>query len=74
MSQPESLDRAQLESRFREVELEFEREMRARGFDPKQVEHLPLTASLAKLYTERERLRESLQRLTEGETTSEKQP
>lgn len=58
MSESESLERNQLKAKLLEVEQEFEREMRARGFDPNQDENSALTAKLAKLYTEREKLRE----------------
>jgi hypothetical protein len=37
--------------------------MRARGFDPAQGENLALTGPLAKLYMERETLREELETL-----------
>ena len=63
MSKPESLERDQLEAKLMEVEQEFEREMRARGFDPNQDENSALTAKLARLYTEREKLREALELL-----------
>jgi hypothetical protein len=47
--------------KLRAVEEEFEREMRARGFDPDQDDSLALTAPLAKLYAERERLRSEVE-------------
>ena len=61
MCESESLESDQLKARLLEVEQEFEREMRARGFDPNQDENSALTAKLAKLYTEREKLRELLE-------------
>jgi hypothetical protein len=48
---------------LREVDQRLRREMRARGFDPDQDDNLALTAPLAKLYTEREELREELESL-----------
>ena len=54
---------ARLEEQLREIEQEFERQMRARGFDPLQHEHVALTTSLAKLYNDRELLRTTLESL-----------
>ena len=56
--------RAQLEERLREADERLRRELRARGFDPAQDENLALTGPLAKLYMERERLREELDTLS----------
>jgi hypothetical protein len=67
MSEPESPKRDQLEAKLIEVEREFEREMRARGFDPNQDENSALTAKLARLYTEREKLREALELMRNSE-------
>lgn len=53
----------QLEERLREVEEDFERQMRARGFEPAQAELIALPGPLAKLYAEREALRADLQKL-----------
>ena len=53
----------ELEARLRSVNEEFEREMRARGFDPAQVENAALPAALAKLYLERQSLMEELNEL-----------
>ena len=69
MSDPKGFEMASLQARLRDVEQRFEQEMRARGFDPAQDENLALTASLAKLYTEREHLRAQLQSLADQETT-----
>lgn len=52
-----------LEERLRQVDEQFCGEMRARGFDPEQVDNLALTAPLTRLYAERERLREELESL-----------
>ena len=51
----------QLEEKLREVDERLRSEMRARDFDPAQDENLALTAPLAKLYMEREQLREELE-------------
>jgi hypothetical protein len=52
-----------LEERLREVEDEFERKMRARGFEPEKAEVTALPGLLAKLYAEREELRANLEDL-----------
>jgi hypothetical protein len=52
--------RASLEERLREVEQRLRTEMLARGFDPDQEENLALTAPLARLYAEREKLKDEL--------------
>lgn len=59
------LTRTQLEAKLGEVDERLRREMRARGFDPDQDENLALTGPLAKLYMERESLREELETLTD---------
>ncbi len=60
MSQPDDLEISRLEEKLLIVEQEFERGMRARGFDPAQDENVALTSSLAKLYEERNDLRNRL--------------
>lgn len=55
--------RTRLEEKLREVDQQLRREMRARGFDPDQDDNLALTAPLAKLYAERQELRENLESL-----------
>jgi hypothetical protein len=65
MSQPDQLEISRLEERLHALEEEFERGMRARGFDPTQGENLALTSSLAKLYEERDDLRTKLAALTD---------
>ena len=55
--------RKRLEEKLREVDQQLRSEMRARGFDPDQDDNLALTAPLAKLYAEREELREELESL-----------
>jgi hypothetical protein len=56
-----------LEEQLREVQQRLRSEMLARGFDPNQDENIALTAPLAKLYTEREKLRAQLESLGETE-------
>ena len=50
--------RRELEKRLRTVKESFERDMRARGFDPAQAENVALPAPLAKLYLELQSLLE----------------
>ena len=57
----------ELNQKLREIDAEFEREMRARGFDPAQAENVALPSRLATLYIEREKIRAKLGEL-EGET------
>ena len=68
MSDPSnsSLEKAQteLEERLRELDEQLRNEMRKRGFDPAQDANLALTGPLAKLYMERETIREELEALT----------
>jgi hypothetical protein len=62
-----------LSDRLKELELQlqsandaFERELRARGFDPKQVETAALPTALAQLYLQREMLQEEVDELRSG--------
>jgi hypothetical protein len=57
----------ELNEKLRGLDAEFDREMRARGFDPAQAENIALPAHLAKLYAERELVKAELQEL-EGRT------
>jgi hypothetical protein len=50
------------------LDAEFDREMRARGFDPAQAENVALPSHLAALYAEREQIRAELDELTRGKT------
>ena len=59
--------RRQLAEKLRRVSEQLQREMSARGFDPAQAEHLALTGPLAKLYMEREELREKLDTMSDEE-------
>jgi len=56
MSFPDVPEIDRIRERLRAIEQQFEREMRARGFDPNQVDTIALTTPLAKLYNEREEL------------------
>jgi hypothetical protein len=59
-------DLEQLRARLRKLEETFENEMRARGFDPAQLQNVALPGSLANLYAEREQLRSELELLEES--------
>ena len=75
MSNPRSvsLEKAQteLEARLRELDERLRRELLARGFDPAQGENLALTGPLAKLYMERETLREELETLVGSKNSTD---
>jgi predicted nucleic acid-binding Zn-ribbon protein len=60
--------RSELAEKLHAVDQQLRREMLARGFDPAQDDNLALTAPLAKLYLERENLREELEGLDSSET------
>ena len=49
-----------MRERLRTLDEQFDREMRARGFDPAQAENVALPSGLAKLYAEREQIRTKL--------------
>ena len=68
-----SLEKAktELEERLRELDEQFRSEMRARGFDPAQDANLALTGPLAKLYMERETMREELEGLTRSQNSTD---
>jgi 2'-5' RNA ligase len=51
---------SELQDRLSRIEAEFDREMRARGFDPAQADNIPLTRHLTLLYRQRARLRADL--------------
>ena len=57
----------ELTQKLQTLDAEFDREMRARGFDPAQAENVALPSHLAALYAERGRIKEELSELTEGE-------
>jgi hypothetical protein len=56
-----------LRAKLRELDAEFDQEMRARGFDPAQAENVALPSHLAALYAEREQTSAQLAEL-EGKT------
>ncbi len=56
-----------LSNRLRVLDAEFDREMRARGFDPAQADNVALPSHLAALYAEREKIKTNLEEL-EGKT------
>ena len=55
MSSTKLLD--ELREKLRDLDLRFDREMRARGFDPAQAENVALPSHLAALYSEREKIK-----------------
>ena len=57
--------RKRLKEKLRSVDQQLRSELRARGFDPDQDDSLALTSALAKLYAEREELRDELESLTD---------
>jgi hypothetical protein len=71
MSPANDSKRTALEEKLRAVDYHLRSEMRARGFDPDQDDHVAFTAPLAKLYMERENLRAELETVTEDKTSSE---
>jgi hypothetical protein len=75
MSNPRSAaleqQQKELEERLRELDERLRSEMRARGFDPAQDANLALTGPLAKLYMERETLREELEALSGAENSTD---
>jgi hypothetical protein len=62
---PINADNDMLRNQLRTLDAEFDREMRARGFDPAQAENVALPAHLAALYIERERIRAALEEAEE---------
>jgi hypothetical protein len=56
-----------LRNQLRELDAEFDREMRARGFDPAQAENVALPSHLSALYAEREQIKAALEE-SEGKT------
>ena len=63
MSSETDTNRAELEAKLRKVEAAFENELRARGFDPRQLQNVALPGSLANLYSQREQVRNELEEL-----------
>ena len=56
----------QLESQLQLITENLEREMRARGFDPAQVDNVALPAPLADLYLQQQSLMEQVEEMREG--------
>ena len=57
-------ERRIVKEKLRDVDERLRSELRRRGFDPAQDENIALTGPLAKLYMERENLREELDTLS----------
>jgi hypothetical protein len=57
-----------LQKKLSEYEARFDAEARRRGFDPAQAENMPLSSTLARLFTEREEIRAELEELAEHKT------
>jgi len=53
----------ELSQKLRDLDAEFDREMRARGFDPLQAENVALPSHLATLYAKREQIKAELREL-----------
>jgi hypothetical protein len=51
----------ELNKKLRELDAEFDREMRTRGFDPAQAENVALPSHLAALYAEREKVKAQIE-------------
>ena len=66
--------RQAVEEQLRTLAERLRREMVARGFDPAQDENLALTAPLARLFIEREALRDELQSLVDDNEESKGRP
>lgn len=60
-------DLQKLRKKLRALDEQFDREMRARGFDPAQADNVALPSHLATLYAERETIKAKLEEL-EGKT------
>ncbi|HTF37809.1 MAG TPA: hypothetical protein VK651_05835 [Blastocatellia bacterium] len=52
-----------MRARLRALDAEFDRDMRARGFDPAQAENVALPSHLAALYAEREQIKAALEEM-----------
>jgi hypothetical protein len=53
----------ELREKLHDLDLRFDREMRARGFDPAQAENVALPSRLAALYAEREKIKAEIEAL-----------
>jgi len=54
-----------LHQKLRTLDAEFDREMRARGFDPTQTENVALPSHLAALYAQRAQIKAELEQAEE---------
>jgi hypothetical protein len=52
-----------MRARLRALDAEFDRDLRARGFDPAQAENVALPSHLAALYAEREQIKAALEEM-----------
>jgi len=68
MFSPEAPEIDRIRERLKALEEQFEREMRARGFEPDQVDRVALTTPLAKLHNELSELHERLATLAGDES------
>ena len=66
-----NVKRGELQRKLEKLNETFEREMLERGFDPDQVENVPLNNKLAKLHAERLELIEQLDNFAETEGTTD---
>jgi len=64
---PTDVEIEKLHEKLSVLSEQFDREMRARGFDPAQADNVALPSHLATLYAERERIKAKLEEL-EGKT------
>jgi cytidylate kinase len=55
------LSTEELNQKLQELDAEFDREMRTRGFDPAQAENVALPSHLAALYAEREKIKAQIE-------------
>ena len=60
---PINAENSRLREKLQTLDAEFDRKMRARGFDPAQAENVALPSHLAALYAEREQIRLELEQL-----------
>ena len=58
---PINAEQDMLREKLHALDAKFDREMRARGFDPAQAENVALPSHLAELYTEREQIKAELE-------------
>ena len=66
MTDAREKQRAESAARLEAINETFERQMRARGFDPAQAENVALTSELARLYAAREAARAEFEELSQA--------